>query len=901
MIASNSRIRTPFVGRAREREQLRYHLGSGARLITIAGPSGMGKTRLAEEVCRELSHERRVSYCSLAHCETVADGQDAIARSLGITHRDDEALIEAIARKGALLLVLDNVDDLWRDLGPLLLRCLGGAPALQLLLTSILPLGIDQELRLDLGPLELSDAVELYTKRANQAWAGHLGSSTERDEVTPLVERLDRIPLAIELAASRVRILSAKAIISRFPDRFQLLRGDRGGRRGSLYEALHVTWELLPPSSRALLREASLFPRDFTAESAALLINSTVEDAEELLDELQRMAFAHSPRPGRFQLIESVRDFASLMRLETGAGDGPARALADHFVEAAERHAILLEEARAPASLQWLRLEKETLISLHRRYLELAPEVATRLGVALAPLQAREGIPRSEIELLDGTVRAARRLGQPLLLARALRFHAVAIRRQGSPEDAVSELKEALELSANAGCAREEARTLLELAVSRSLRGDFDGAAQRFDTALSLARENDHSYVAALVLLHYGGVEASRNDLEKAEALLSAALEIFEEIKRPERAIALGWLGGLLNHQGRFTEAKETLLRALSLARQLEETTLEARLLLSLGAVELTQGALDEAQARTEKAVALHRDLGNLSAEATATANLGVIALERGDAEAAIQLLEHATNLHLRNGNLRYFYEILPFLVAAEASIERKIETKGESLAAARAFFAEGGDRASLAMLDAVEGLIELEEARSLADAGRPLEALKIEEGVWGRLTSGPPPLKNDSLMIAWRLLRKKIVALRGMVSSPVPLKQSETAAIRAAGQALPEDGFLLEEEKVLLIGPGGGWFKFLGGERILLHRRQALCRILDRLTSLRIAEPGSRLSSFELFDIGWDDGDAHPELAVARVYTGVRTLRRLGLGDSLIHRDGGYLLAPTLRVMRSA
>jgi len=227
------RGRTPFIGRARERSLITGELSRESVLLTITGPSGIGKTRLAKQIGVELldayQEDGGVWFCSLADCRTAAEVESGIARTLGIPQKSDADLASAISSRGRMLLILDNLDSAALQVGELLDDWLDSCPHLQLLTTSITPISVEGAIRIELGPLATSDAVALYLERAHRASADTLVAESDRPAVEELVRRLDGIPLAIELAAARVRVLPPKALLSRFGERFELLRSDAPG------------------------------------------------------------------------------------------------------------------------------------------------------------------------------------------------------------------------------------------------------------------------------------------------------------------------------------------------------------------------------------------------------------------------------------------------------------------------------------------------------------------------------------------------------------------------------------------------------------------------------------------------------------------------------------------------
>lgn len=881
--------RTAFFGRSSEQKALLRELGSGARLITITGPSGVGKTRLARQLQAQTfdSFGGGAWFCSLASCATPADVCGSVAQALGLPVDDEAGLAAALARRGPLLLVLDNLEQLSEQAAPLLEGWLDRCPELQLLATSLVPLAVPGELRYELGSLDPESAVALYLDRARGAWADRSFGAAERPAVEELVLRLDRLPLAIELAAARVRILPPRQMLQRLAERLELLHTGEGGRHGSLAEALSVSWNLLDSGERRVLAFASVFAGGFTLEAAeGILGDAAGAGSRELfgiLDSLRAKALLQldDGDPPRFSLYESVRLFAAL-QLES-SGDAPEAATrhAAYFLGTAEAQVERSDGPEAPLAIRWLLAERENLISVHRRTLQADPAGAARAGLALSGILAQQGPPDSELEILEGTIEAAQLVDDPRLLARALWARARTYKRLGKPALARADLDDGLRSARAAGDRVRAGYLLAESGAIRAPQGQWDEAIAELEEALRIGVEEEELLLQGIALLILGALEESRGVLLASRERLEEALAIFEQIGHLRyQGIALLNLGAIDSHLGAFSAARHSLEAARRLCRLVENRATEAFVLTNLGSVALTSGDLDEAERSFLEVLALEKQVGNRLLHALATAGLGTAALERGLPREGEHKLSEGISMLRRLGAQRHLATQLPFRAAALAILGRRDEAQRD-LDESRAFFEESEDGQSLRMLELIDGILKLATARTLIQAELVQEAAALEARAHQRLSEAmeTPARTVEGFYVARRLLEKTF-AHRGAA-----IHQETPAPLGAQG---------------LRVGPATAWFQLDGGQVVDLRRRTAIRLILRGLVEQRLIAPGVGISLPELVAMGWPGERIHPDAAAARVWSGIRTLRSLGLTSSLLRHADGYLLDPRLPVVRS-
>ncbi|MFZ7087381.1 BTAD domain-containing putative transcriptional regulator [Curtobacterium sp. RRHDQ10] len=384
---------TPLIGRDADVDAVRALLG-GQRLVTILGAGGLGKTRLAQQVAADVPEDTAVVVVELAPLSDGGDVLPALGALLGIDTRATRTLrptvvadlrgrvLDALGERRTLL-VLDNCEHIVADVAEVAADLLAEIPTLQILATSRAPLAVAGEAVAPLAPLPVDHdgaAVRLFTERAR---AARPGAALPVDTVRSICARLDGSPLAIELAAARIRGMGLDEIARRLDDRFALLRGgDRSApeRHRTLLAVIEWSWRLLGPGAQDLLTRLALFPDGFdldTAEAVAATINGPAaddvfDDLAELVEQSLVQLDELDGAPPRYRLLETVREFGAARLAERGHTDDVRAAMlrwASAF--SAPRNLLLGEPAHRGPSTQLvrfaeLRRESETLIAMLR-------------------------------------------------------------------------------------------------------------------------------------------------------------------------------------------------------------------------------------------------------------------------------------------------------------------------------------------------------------------------------------------------------------------------------------------------------------------------------------------------------------------------------------------------------
>ncbi|WP_181773098.1 BTAD domain-containing putative transcriptional regulator [Amycolatopsis pittospori] len=650
---------TSFIGREGD---LRHVLGEldRSRLVTLTGPGGAGKTRLAIEAAAEVSLP--VVFVELAPYTEDSDVAQAVLTALGlrtvplgattapVENAPLERLIDALADR-AVLLVLDNCEHLVDAAAKLAARLLAAAAALRVLTTSREPLGITGEVvspvpRLAVPPpgtpparsLEFA-AVRLFSDRARATDPGFAVDDATAGDVQRICAALDGLPLAIELAAARVRTLPVGEIATRLDDRFGLLsRGSRvaEARHRTLRGVVEWSWDLLDEDERRLGRRLTVFAGGTTLADAGEVCD--IPDAGELLPSLVDRSLVE--RTGdRYRMLETIRAFFAEKLAEAGEADRLRRAHAEHFLELAERADPLV---RTGDQLIWLdRLDAayEDLLAALRWAAETDARIALRLSSALVTYWWMRGrrfegatlslevVKRLDTRPPDGLEEEYQLC--VLNAASGLRGHEALARHYPAVDDLVRELAKA---------PRNPALLLL-MGVVTGPPGDDDALILRSQALLA----NSDAWSLALAPTGYGLRALMQGDLETAEGFLREGADAFRELgERWGLSMALDHLSQVLTWTDRQAEALETMNEALLLMRELGASDDNADLLCRRGGSKLLHGDAAGARADFELAIEIARRAGMPESRATGYIGLAFLARHEGDLGTARALSEHA-------------------------------------------------------------------------------------------------------------------------------------------------------------------------------------------------------------------------------------------------------------------
>ena len=619
--------RTSFVGRSRELATLRTLLGE-SRMVTVAGPGGVGKTRAALQVAAEMldGSGDGVWFVDLTPLRDPALVAVTVAEVLGVREQPGHPMLDTLVesvRDRELLAVLDNcehvVDAAAAVAGTLVRRC----PRVAVLATSREALGVGGERIYRMPPLTVpdesdtnvdraaaSEAVQLFVERATEHRPSFTLTAANAATVATVVRRLDGIPLALELAAARLRSLSVAELASRLDQRLRLLGG--GSRTAPAHQRtlralIDWSYDLLSPVERVVLERSSVFSGGFdlaAAEAVCTGVDGEESDAQavDVITALVDKSLVQTDDRGeeiRYRLLETVREYAWTRLGERGTGEIAAvrRPHREHYLALAERAAPQLQGEDQVAWLDRLDAEHDNMRAALSYCLDDPdPEPGLRLATALSRFRAMRGHGHESLATLEAHLDRADARRPTLVRGRALGAAAQTSNVSGGDyAGAITRSEEALAIARAEGDRRLEAVALRETAQSLHLQGRFDGAVEVAAEGVLLARQiGDAHLLASLLRVRAGSLMCLGTD---TTGDLSEALELFRRSgDRDGAGVMLGNIAVQELVLGRLESAREHLHEALTISRELGNPRQTVIMSINLGLIAHLDG--DDAAAR---------------------------------------------------------------------------------------------------------------------------------------------------------------------------------------------------------------------------------------------------------------------------------------------------------------
>ncbi len=647
---------TSFVGRTREMDTLKTLLGE-TRMLTLTGSGGCGKTRLALEVAGRLlgKYPDGIWYADLAPLADPGLVPKAVASVLHVREQPGEPLADALVshlRTRSALLVIDNCEHLLEACAALADLLVHGCPSIGIMATSREATGIAGETTYRVPSLSLPDAraeptpealgacesVELFVERARAAQPSFELSASNAAAVADVCRQLDGIPLAIELAAARVRVLAPDEISRRLADSFRLLTGGSRTalpRQQTLRATIDWSYRLLSESEKTVLLRLSVFNAGWALEAAEKVCSDEPLDEACILDLLAALVDKslaiyepHAAGGGRYRLLETVRQYA---REELAKSADAARARHRHldfFLEQAEQAEPRL---RGPDQARWL----ERLESDHENLLaaldwcDAAPDGAQkglRLAASLWRFWEIHGHQAVGTEAFD---RALRRTGAEAptpARAGALNGAGLMANMRGDYEVARASLEQALAIRRQLGDERGVAGSLSNLGVVANNMGDQARARELHEESLAIRRQLQDRIGITTSLICLGNVARARGALDEARSLYEEGLAIQREFGDRYLAAHLTNNLGLVAHrEGKLAEARTWYEESLATRRGLGDARGVAGTLHNFAALARAEGRFTEAVAALAESLAALREIGdklNIAAALDETAML---------------------------------------------------------------------------------------------------------------------------------------------------------------------------------------------------------------------------------------------------------------------------------------
>ncbi|MFL5801446.1 MAG: ATP-binding protein, partial [Roseiflexaceae bacterium] len=730
---------TSFIGRAREIAEV-TRLLSTTRLLTLTGPGGCGKTRLALAVVRDLvtAYPDGVWLVELAALADAALVPQVVATVLGMREEPQRSLTATLVdalRPRMLLLLLDNCEHLIAACAQLVQTLLSACPHLRLLATSRETLGVAGETSWPVPSLSLpapphppaladlmgSEAVELFRERAACALPTFTLTQTNAAAVGQICRRLDGIPLAIELAAARVKVVSADQLAARLDDCFSLLTGGSRTalpRQQTLRAAIDWSYDLLSEPERAVFRRLGVFAGGWTLEAAeAVCADADGADANvlellaHLVDKSLVVVETQDGGPVRYRLLETVRQYSHKKLWEAGEAETFERQHAHFFLALAE--AAELELRRAQQAVWLDRLEREH----------------DNLRVALAWSQAA----------LDG-IEVGLRLAGALWLFWLLR---------GNLSEARACLGGLLARPEVKAPTVARAKALYAAGLLAGTQSDFLPARVFLQDSLALGQALRDKHTIAYARNGMGFVAWLQGDFVAARVLLEDSLALFQDLgNRWDIAFALSRLGDIDLYLGDYARAVAALEASLTLARQVGDHVVLGYVLLSLGSAAHLQGDDVRAAACYEESLALFRALGHTWGVAAVLHALSYVLRAQGDNARAIACFSESLTRYWKMGHKEGTSLCLNGLAGVAGEM-------GQPVRAARLFGAAEALRETIGLSQqsderatydrTVAALRAQLDAAAFAAAWAAGRALTVEQAIAEALAGTDPPAENSA------------------------------------------------------------------------------------------------------------------------------------------------------------
>ncbi len=841
------RALTPILGREDVIERVHAELESGARIVTLTGPPGIGKTRTARACMERRNRDERESwFCDLSLVDSESGLAFAVLSFLRGRFDGEHAadadvhthVAEALEAIGPALLVLDNFEQII-EAASSIERWLSAAPKLSVIVTSRERLAIDGEVVIELAPLTCppsddadaiaqSPAAQLFLKRAKDAGGTH----DDAKSVAAIVRRLEGIPLAIELAAARTRLMSLRDLADRLAAGSDVLARRGDSRHATLANAIAWSWGLLSKSEQVALARCSVFAGSFTLEAAEGVVGGP--DATMLLAALRDKSLLHADADGRLSLYVSIRDYAAA-RL---------REIEPHGAHTRMMHARAFGHM-ARLFNEWRQMQGRTPNASVSATLRKEKQ---NLTAALATLHEAAHAQGEDVAALRADLACA-----------AAQLHAM------SGEACLAELTYALEHLSPASAAH---RALL--LVSRQ---SVFAALGRYEEALEDLRaiENDHDTPSELQHLArvYRGIQLRHYGFPREALVEHEAARVALEKTDSRRVLAMNeaCMGRLLFDLGDFDGSRDFNGRAITFAETMGDSWLGALALANLAQLEQEIQNFPRAEELLVDALARLRDVGEIY-EAIYSSACGDLFFEWEKFDVARRW--YAEGARFFRGS---------FVTHRQAAL---------AIASSAALEAHDGDHVrARALLDASHRIASRAKNR-VVEAGVHLHGASVE--LLGTTDRARTIAKWTETLARYADARTdlgEVVATSFEARFALRIAQRTLRIATGASSSLPA---------LVRIDRHGDWFEIERGARVDLRRRGALRRILLALVANR-SQAHAGIKQIELAEIGWPGERVLADAAATRVRVAIATLRQLGLRSVLVTRDDGYALDSAARI----
>jgi predicted ATPase/predicted Ser/Thr protein kinase len=826
---------TRFIGRQREIAEIQHSL-SDARLVTLSGPAGIGKTRLALQLAATSLGEYEdgvwlVEFASLLDAGLVPHH---VASTLGVSEERGKSIsgtvVDHLRNKG-LLIVLDNCEHLIAACAQLADTILRSSPNVRILATSREPLSIageqvfrvpslgvpDPQRPLNPENLDEHEAVELFVDRARSVKSTFAITSATAAPLAKLCAQLEGIPLAIELAASSVKVLTIEQIAARLDHRLSLLTGGSRTalpRHQTLLAAIDWSYNLLTEPEKVLFQRLSVFAGGWTLEAAETVCSGEGVDQKNVLELLtglvDKSLVLTEERDGqnRYRFMVTLLEYAHERLLQTDEGEATHRRHAEFFAgAAAESESKLIGTDQKPW-LERLSAEYDNVRAVLNWTSEHDVELGLRLAGALGRFWYLRGYLDEGRKWLAEILAAEGAQAHTTHRVKALNAAAWIAQNQGDYLSARSFSEQALTLSRESSDKRETAAALNTLAILASEEDDFTLARSLLEESLAIRRELGDTLVA-VTLNNLGGLAIRQADFSAARSLLEEGLAISRQMgDRHGMALTLLNRGEVARRLGDHAAAQSLMQEGLAIARDFGEKNLITAALICLGDVARQQGDYAGARARLEEALTFSRELGDKRNIAMALLALGVVAEHHEEYATARSIFEESVVIRRGLGaraEMAVALNCLGRVTARQGDHAAALALHEEALAISR----HSGARDAIAQ--SYNGLADL--ARLRADHTLALSLYRQSLALWqelGEQPELPQPLDHVGAVFAACGHHERAArlwgaaeALREMISVPRPPSEAGDydRHVSAARAASGEEAFAAAWEQGRAMG----------------------------------------------------------------------------------------------------
>lgn len=814
---------TPLIGRQLEIDGITTYLaGTNGRLLTLTGPAGSGKTRLALQIAADIAttFADGLLWCDLATVTDATYVPHVLAARLGLSEPGNQPLIDVLAdhlHGRHLLLILDNCEHLLAAVSALVHQLRQNCPHLHFLLTSLYPTGLNGEKAWPLSPLALPeptasllpaqvgsyDAIHLFVERATAVLPDFTLTEQNVTAVTTICHRLDGLPLAIELAAARVSLLTPAEIATRLDDAFALLNRQSPGqlsRHQTLRAMMEWSFSLLSILEQAALRRLAIFTSPFSVEMAETVLPEQPNLLNVLADLLDKSLLTavpnHPESPRRFRLLEVVRQYAREQLEMAGETAVAQNHLLTWAVSLAEQAAPELTGDQQAHWLATLETEYPTIrTALRWAATSRQPEPGLRLAAALFRFWFLRGALSEgrawleELLQLPGDTPAVVRAWALFVSGR------LALRQWDVPH-AARRGAESLSLFRAAADQRGLASALSLMALVAQEHHDFAQAVACYDEALVVVRTLHDPYLHTVLLHNLGLLYHERGEYGRAETLYQEAMQLTQQYHLPSLGTA-GNLAEILALRGAYSAAQELAQANLERSQALHDSYTVAQESLTLGLIAYLQGETAVARIHYQHALTLHQQMGT-------TGGIGFALVGLADVAAADNLVAEANRYYAEA--LSLFTELQQAKGVALVHIgSGRLAAAAGQAAQARQHLLAGWQQAELSGYRAAGLTAVTELAGLLARSGDVVEAGRLLTAVQAQreeLGIPVPPIDRPRLETINTLLPKPTAATPAswaqMVADylPTAVPPQRSAAKLPPITAVPEP-----EMRVYLLG----------------------------------------------------------------------------------------------------